>query len=50
MRDVGLYALIAERLRNYPGPHLGEDWKLEKDLTKCAAKEERAIHALGVHD
>lgn len=47
MRDVGLYALIAERLGNYPGAHPGENWKLETDLTKCTAREKQAIHDLG---
>ena len=27
------------RLKNYPGAHPNEKWKLEKDLNKCTDKE-----------
>lgn len=36
------------RLANYPGPHRGEEWKLETDLSKCSPKEKDAIARLGL--
>ena len=39
---------LKERLRGYPGAHEGEEWKLEKDLTKCTDKEKRMMAHLGV--
>lgn len=39
---------LKERLRDYPGAHEGESWKLEKDLTKCTDKEKQMMVFLGV--
>ena len=39
---------LKERLRDYPGAHEGESWKLEKDLTKCTDKEKQMMAYLGV--
>lgn len=39
---------LKERLRDYPGAHEGETWKLEKDLTKCTDKEKQMMAYLGV--
>ena len=39
---------LKERLRDYPGAHEGELWKLEKDLTKCTDKEKQMMAYLGV--
>lgn len=39
---------LKERLRGYPGAHEGEEWKLEKDLTKCTDKEKQMMAFLGV--
>ena len=39
---------LKERLRDYPGAHEGESWKLEKDLTKCTDKEKQMMAFLGV--
>ena len=39
---------LKERLRDYPGAHEGETWKLEKDLTKCTDKEKQMMAFLGV--
>lgn len=36
------------RLQNYPGPHEGESWKLEKDLHKCSEREKREMERYGV--
>ena len=38
---------LKERLRDYPGAHEGESWKLEKDLTKCTDKEKQMM---GLHE
>ena len=40
--------ILMERLANYPGPHEGETWKLETDLTKCTPREKKEMERLGV--
>lgn len=40
--------MLKLRLRNYPGAHEGEKWKLEKDLKKCTAREKEKMKTLGV--
>ena len=37
-----------ERLVNYPGPHVNETWKLERDLNKCTKREQAEIKKLGL--
>ena len=39
---------LKERLRDYPGAHEDELWKLEKDLTKCTDKEKQMMACLEV--
>ena len=39
---------LKKRLANYPGPHDGEEWKLETDLTKCTPREKKEMGKLGV--
>lgn len=39
---------LMKRLANYPGPHDGERWKLETDLTKCTPREKKEMENLGV--
>ena len=40
--------MLKQRLRTYPGAHENEEWKLEKDLEKCSAKEKEQMHRLGI--
>lgn len=41
--------MLRERLANYPGPHPGEKWKLEKNLeVYCTINEVRAVQRLGL--
>ena len=35
------------RLKNYPGAHPNEKWKLEKDLNKCTDKEKAMMRIYG---
>ena len=39
---------IYERLKTYPGPHPGEDWKYDKDLNHCTEREKKAIKKEGL--
>lgn len=39
---------IKQRLKNYPGAHPNEKWKLETDLTKCTDKEKAEMKKVGL--
>lgn len=38
---------LKERLKTYPGPHPGEKWKLETDLTRCTPREKLKMREMG---
>lgn len=40
--------VLRERLKNYPGAHEGETWKLETDLTRCTPREKAMMKKNGV--
>lgn len=38
---------VKDRLRNYPGAHPGEEWKNNKNLGDCTAREKAQMHREG---
>ena len=40
--------LLLGRLKNYPGAHENETWKLDKDLNHCTKREKEKIAECGL--
>lgn len=39
---------LKKRLKNYPGAHAGETWKMDTDLTHCTEREKMEMKRQGV--